>query len=368
MSRSGRTTLSLSSPQKSDAKTKLHAQDLRQVLSDRMVEFQHVQSEWLSEKEHLQSQCERFASELRSLDLQAAAEWDSDKKKHLIALAEMKEHHKNTVLELQAKIQDTLNADDSKVDDELNQEIAALREEIASLDDESHEPEDIELVDADADDRLQRLRDQLDDLQQMHDDAIHQKEEQSQDHTHRIEQLVLKQQTHEEDHVERVAGLIEVLNQLDLERREKIGEIHQEIADERLRVLTSVKGASFKMQALQQNVAKKQREHSRMMRELQDKADRLRTALEAKTARQQQQMTEAKVCAGKIADEKKKFTAMSREFQMLNTERVREAVDHGALMRELSKMDSYILAQMSAGTAGTGGSWSTVRSKRSGVD
>jgi DNA repair exonuclease SbcCD ATPase subunit len=332
--------LSLSSPDKAETKMKLHAQDLRHVLSDRMVEYRELQSRWHSERERLQGECERMASELRHIDLQAAAAGDAEKKKHLLALAQLNDDHKNVLQDLQTKIQDALTGDDSKFDDELDQEITSLQGELAGLENESQPPEDIELVDTDADERWQRLNDQMDAMQQRHEEALRQKEEESQKHTQMIEQLLMKQVADEDAHAEKVAELIQNLNALDQQRLQETADAQQEIADERVKVLGFVRAASVKVQAIQQAIAKKQREHSRTIRELQDKTDRLRTTLEARTARQEQQIVEARTCAKKIAEEKRKFTSLTRELQMLNAERVRETVDHGTVMRELSKMSA----------------------------
>jgi hypothetical protein len=97
-------------------------------------------------------------------------------------------------------------------------------------------------------------------------------------------------------------------------------------------------------------VAKRQREYERKMLDLQAAADRQRSALEGRTARQQQQLKEALGLAKKYGDEKRKYVAMHRELEMLNAERVREAVEHATLMKEISKMDAFVLSQMSTGS------------------
>jgi hypothetical protein len=364
MSRSGRTALGLSSPDTADAKTKFHAQELRQILSDRMVEYQRLQTEWSSEQERLQADCEQLGSELRNLDLELAAARDAEKKKHLVALAQMKEGHKAELFDLQQQIDDALSAEDSKVEDNLDREIAAVQKQTADLGERSPPEEDIELVDTGADDRLQRLQEQLDELQQTHDEAIRQKDEESQRNMLMLEQVIRKHEAEEEEHIAKVEDLIKTLDALDRERNETIAEVRRELGHERSTVIELVNAASAKIQALQHSAAKRQREHSRVIRELQDKADKLRVVLEVNTARQEQQRADARVAARRIADETKRYALMSQEFQMLNTEKVREAIEHGTLMRELGKMDGFILAQMSAGTTGKRGSSSTARSKR----
>jgi hypothetical protein len=87
------------------------------------------------------------------------------------------------------------------------------------------------------------------------------------------------------------------------------------------------------------------------VQELQTNADRLRAALEARTARQQQQLKEALAIAKRYAEEKRRFVATHRELEMVNAERVREAVEHATLMKEVNKMDSFVLSQMSAGAS-----------------
>jgi hypothetical protein len=331
-----------------------------------MLEYQRLQSEWLSQKEALQAECEGLNSELRNVQLRATAGHDSEKKKHLIVLAEMNRGHRNAVLELQAEIGDVLDSEDRTVDHELDDEIGSLREQIASSENDSPQPEDIELVDADADERLRDLEHQLDLAQQRHHDALLQKEEESQKHAGMIKQLVLKQRAQEEDHEQKVTSLIQIMNEMDDDRGHKVEEIQQEIAGERRRVLGSVQNASAKIRSMQETVSKRQREYSRTIGELQGKADLLKASLEARTARQQRQTKEALVHAKKYADEKKKFAAMHREFEILNADRVRESVEHQSLLRELSKLDGYVLSQISSGGSAQGGSGAllTGRGKR----
>ena len=116
----------------------------------------------------------------------------------------------------------------------------------------------------------------------------------------------------------------------------------------------------------QGNISKRQREYNRTVHELHDQADQLRSALEVLTARQKQQMKEAVAVAKRFADEKKRFVSMHRELEMLNAELVRETVEHETLMKEVSKMDSYLLSQMSAGASSKLGTsmFSSIRASR----
>jgi hypothetical protein len=362
MSSGDRMTLSLSSSVESETRTRLHVQDLRRILDDRMSEYQRLRSEWLSQKDSLRSELEQLSYSYRDLDREAAASQDSDKKKHLIALAELRENHKNEVLDLQMQIDDALTSDAGKADQDFDEEIASLKQGIANFDDQLPPTEAIELVDADADDRLQDLEDQLAVMQQRHDDALQQAEEESQKHTKMLEQLVLKQQLQEEHHEEAIASIIQILTQMDNDHAEKLDVIHQQIADKRSRILEDLKRASTKIQEMQQTVSERQREYSITIRELQEKADRLRASLDVRTARQQQHMRDSLAYARAYAEAKRKFATMHCELEILSAERLRESVEHESLTRELSKMDGYVLSQMSA--EGGSGALSTSQSKR----
>ena len=76
--------------------------------------------------------------------------------------------------------------------------------------------------------------------------------------------------------------------------------------------------------------------------------DTLRIQLESLTTRQRQQMKEATNAARSYSEERRKFVAFHRELEMLNSELVRESVEHETLLKELNKMDTQLLSQMSA--------------------
>jgi chromosome segregation ATPase len=166
--------------------------------------------------------------------------------------------------------------------------------------------------------------------------------------------LVAKQEQEEAAHQEALRGRIEQLNAMDREQSERLDDAAKEAAAEKKRAVAAIRAATAKIAQMRANVARRQREYERAIAELQARADQLRAALEARTVRQQEQMREAVACAKRFADEKRRFVGMHRELEMLNAERVREAVEHATLMKEVSKMDGYVLSQMSAGRSAAG--------------
>jgi chromosome segregation ATPase len=238
---------------------------------------------------------------------------------------------------------------DDEGTDELEAEITQLKDDIAALENESGEAEDIELADADAEERIRTLEDRLSDVEQLHDDVLRQREEDSRKATQMLDQLIGKQNQEEGVHQGELRTRIDTLNEMDREQSEKLEDIARETAEGKERVVASIRSAAAKLQQMRSTVAKRQRDYERAIQELQVVADGQRTSLEARTTRQQQQLKEAVALAKKFGDEKRRFVAMHRELEMLNAEKVREAVEHATLMRGVSKMDGFVLSRISAG-------------------
>jgi chromosome segregation ATPase len=330
-------------------KAKHPAQDLRQVLQERLVELQRTKSEWLSRETALHDDCEKLVSQLRDVDTQSSSDRNFAQSQHTAQLAQLKQRHQLAVRELESQIEDALAATEDDSDERLDAEIASLKNELTALEDGSQAAEDIETVDPDAEERQQQLEDRLEEVRQRHDDVLRSREEDSRKATEMLSQLVEKQEQEEAAHQEAVRARIEQLNAMDREQSERLESSGREAAAEKKRIVASIKSAAAKIAQMRDTVAKRQRDYERTIGELQGKADQLRAALEARTIRQQEQMKEAVACAKKFGEEKRRFVGMHRELEMLNAERVREAVEHATLMKEVSKMDGYVLSQLSAG-------------------
>ena len=129
--------------------------------------------------------------------------------------------------------------------------------------------------------------------------------------------------------------------------------MQNEMADERAHCSNSLKNISAKINQIQIKIAKKQRECSKRAQELHTVADDLRSELDSYTTRQKQQIKEATAAAKAYAEVKRKFVSMHKELEMLNSEKVREIVEHETLMKGLNKMDNFVLSQMSASGSST---------------
>ena len=367
LSRSGFTssrTINVTSPMKPETKSKLEVQNLRQLLQDRMVEYSTLDSEWHTQEAALANECEERVSQLRDIELQFKAAENAERTKHLATMRQAKSEHRAARLDLHAQIDASLSQENHDEVEDLDNEIAALKNELSQLDIAPALDDDLELVDEDAEERIRVLEDRLDEKQQLHDEVMRQRDEDSRSATRMIEQLVAKNQEAERAHEEQIQEMIETLNKLDKDQADRTADLEGEIADERKQITTSMRSAKAKIARIQGNISKRQREYNRTVHELHDQADQLRSALEVLTARQKQQMKEAQAVAKRFADEKKRFVSMHRELEMLNAELVRETVEHETLMKEVSKMDTYLLSQMTAGTKVGTSTFSSIRSSR----
>lgn len=354
--------INVSSPVKPENKAKLEVQNLRQLLQDRMVELSNLESEWNTKKTNCSNQCEERVSELRDIAMEFQAASNSEKTKHLAILAQIRSDHQASILDIQAQIEDSLASERDDGIDDLEQEAAELKEEISRIDSAPLATEDVELADDDAEERIRGLEDGIEEKQQVHEEIMRKRDDDSRSATSMIEQLIARNREAERVHDEQISELIATLEKLDKGQVEHAQELELEINEERKQISGAMRSSNAKVSMLQRNVAKRQGEYNRSIRELHDKADQLRATLEVLTTRQKQQMKEAVATAKKFADEKKRFVSMHRELEMLNAELVRETVEHETLMKELNKMDSFVLSQMNASSgskssAGPGGSF-----------
>jgi hypothetical protein len=81
------------------------------------------------------------------------------------------------VRDLEKCIEEALASADDAFSEGLNDELTALTEGLSGLED-SPEPQDtLELFDPDAEERLQQLQHRLDELEQLHEDVLRQRDE-----------------------------------------------------------------------------------------------------------------------------------------------------------------------------------------------
>lgn len=341
-------SLNLSADQP-EIRNKNKAYDLRQVLKDKMVEFGTLQSEWTTEETKLRSHIDEYISQLRDLSNQEIAEIQKETQNHNMELEQLKQQHQINILELQTQINDGLSESEFADNfEELDNEINALKDAISRLENAPPPSGDVEEVNEEAEERIRTLEERLDEIRQLHDEALRQREEDSKASAQMFEQLILKNQDDEQDFKSEIERLVGELNRIDQQHAAQIEEIRNELFDVKKSNAVSLKNSLYRINQIQSNITKKQRAHQKSIQALHDEIDHLRSNLESLTTRQKQQMKEASNAARIYADEKRKFVSFHRELEMLNSELVRESVEHETLMKELNKMDSLILSQMSS--------------------
>jgi chromosome segregation ATPase len=75
-----------------------------------------------------------------------------------------------------------------------------------------------------------------------------------------------------------------------------------------------------------------------------EEASLLRHQLQAITNRENANLAESTAMARKINDEKRKFSTLHKELEMLKGELARATVEHETLIKELTKIDNYVLS------------------------
>jgi chromosome segregation ATPase len=344
--RSGRDTVNLSSPVKPEAKTKQHAQELRAILQDRLMELEREKTEWIPREARLHNECEKLVSQLRDLEVQNCAEQSSTESQHITSLSQAKQRHQRSVRALEGRIEETLVPIEDEPEDDA--EVIALREELAAQESASEALSEVDILDPDAEDRLRQLEDRLDEVEQLHEDALVRREEDSRRATQMLTQLLEKEAQEDEIRQEELVERMERLNAIDQEHGEKVADLEREWKAQKDRIAAGLKSATAQIQKLQQTVAARQMEYEKKSAALQTTGDKLRAQLEEFTIRQQQQIRESGACAKRFADEKRRFVAMQRELEMLNAEKFRETIEYNTLSRGVSTKDGHILTQMSA--------------------
>jgi hypothetical protein len=348
--RSLRNPFSASSPTKPTVRTKNHTQSLRQLLQERMLELQRAKSEWLSQEIVLHDNCKTIESQLRDLETRYSSDRAAIQSKHLSEMTQQKQRNQTAVRDLEKRLEEALNSPEDTFKESLDDQITALTEELTRLEDSPEPQEDVELFDSDAEERLQQLQDRLDELEQLHEDVLHKRDEDSRKATGMLAQLIAKHEKEERIHQEELRARTDRLNEMDSEQSAKVVQLEKETEEKKSRITASLKSALTKLQQMQQTVARRQKNYNQSLKELQTKADELRADLEIITARQQEQLKEAVGSAKKYAEEKRKHVALNRELELVQTEKMREEIEHATLKKEVSKMDGYVLSQLSSGS------------------
>ncbi|OHT02066.1 hypothetical protein TRFO_07235 [Tritrichomonas foetus] len=359
MTRTGYTspvrTLNISTPETPETHAMNQAQGLRTILQEKMVEFNKIKSNSTIADSEYTTKIEAYVAQLRDLDHNFQATKTEEATRHALELKKLQEDHKEKVLFLENQLNEGLSGSDTEDDlPEYDNEIAALKAEIAKWDDQPTPTGVDDLIGDDAEERIRELEERYEEMLQLHEEALQQREDDSKDTTSKIEQMIVRGQEEEASLNQEIQELVDRLTQLDSDQAARIDEYNREMADQRTQITNSLRNVNAKISHIQKNISKKQRTYSHQVQELHDQADTLRSELESYTTRQKQQMKEAAAAAKAYAEVRRKFVSMHKELEMLNSEKVREIVEHETLMKGLNKMDNFVLSQMSASAASIG--------------
>ena len=155
-------TLTISSPIKAEDVNKSKAFDLRNTLTDKMVEFATLSSEWASKEANFRSVIEDYNNQLMQLNNQALAEMRKIQKDHAIQLEDLRQQHQMQIIDIQDQITNHLSDGDFANEfEEYDHQIAFLKEEIAKLDNSPPPFAALEEIEEDTEDRLRTLEERL---------------------------------------------------------------------------------------------------------------------------------------------------------------------------------------------------------------
>lgn len=331
-----------------DDQAKYKARQLRTIAQDRYTELVKLQSEWAVQENQYNQQCEELTSQLRDLEDEFERMKTEDQMKHIQQIQELKNEHKMQMESIQNQINGHLDEVADDLDEDIgnyDQQIESLKQQIANFD---QEPELLLDHEEDAEETIARLEQDYENMLQMRDEAIQMKEDDSQETMTKIQTLIQKEQEQEQRVYQQCQSLLEQLNALEADHAEKVNEIRKEMEEEKIQNKNANRAALSKISQFQLRISQKQREHGKQIQELQNESDVLKTELESLTTRQRQQIKEATATAKTYAELKKRFVSKHEELKMLNSEKIREIIEHETLMKCLNQSDNLILTQMAA--------------------
>lgn len=352
------TTLSMSigSPSKTESKNKREAQDLHRLLQDRMTELGLLQTEWSKKENDLRSRSEELVSKLREVQNTVHTQQTAEKAKHVSQINEMTNSHHDHMTELQDQLDQLLGITEGQSEfEDFDNEIEELRNQLREAENltvQASVQNDLGDDDDEAEERIEELENQLQEMDQVYQQVLTQRDEDARRSTQMIEDIIIKYESAEDTHQQELAAIIGELNELDSQRSERISEIQKDVAESKKQIAGQLRTLLSKMTGLERDISASHNAHNKRMTELQDEAEALRNTLEMYTARQKQQLKESAANSKRYGEEKRAYVMKHKQLQMLNSELIREKVEHQTLMKDLTKMDDVVLSQM----GGQGGS------------
>lgn len=341
---------SLISPVQPALRSKIQAQNLRKQLQARMVDLGSMQTNWNSQESDLRKKSEDLITQLRNVQRQNEIIKNKERAKHLQVLDQLNKHHHLAVLDLQSQIDENIDRNEF-VDDcsDLDQQIENIKLQIAEFQkaqmqdaEEEEEKEDEEHII-----KVEKLEERLSEMQNLHMQAVHQRDEESKNATQTLEELILNQQKVDEDNKATMKQLVEQLNSIDRNHQSQLSNIEKQLHESKRQTSNNLKNAMNKAAELQQKISKFQHDHKKEMDMLIEEETQYREALEKLNAQHRAHLEESMNAVKKCSEEKRRFATMQHEVEELNGELLRETIEHENLIKEVNKMDNEVLNQMS---------------------
>lgn len=341
---------SLVTPVQPALRSKIQAQNLRKQLQARMVDLGSMQTNWNSQESDLRKKSEDLINQLRDVQRQNEIAKNQERAKHLQVLDQLNKRHHLVVLDLQSQIDENIERNEN-VDDcsDIDQQIENINLQIAEFkriqmreDEEEEEKEDEEHIQ-----RIEKLEERLQEMQNLHMQAVHQRDEESKNATQSLEELINNQQKVDDENKNAIKQLIEQLNSIDRNHQSQLSTIEKQLHESKRQTANSLKNAMSKAAEFQQKISKYQHDHKKEMDALIEEETQYREALEKLNARHRAHLDESMSAAKKCSEEKRRFVTMQHEVEELNGELLRETIEHENLIKEVNKMDNEVLNQMS---------------------
>lgn len=326
-------------------------QDLRQTLQQRMVDLGTMQSSWSIKQSQLSEKCEDMISQLRDDQRQFAVDKNAKRSRHLHSLNQMIQEHQTVILDLQAQIDNAMTVNDERDESDtlaLDHEIESLKMQIEKF--KQAPPTKFEVADRSEnyESRTELLEERLQEMQKMLEESLKKKEEDSRAGTQMLEQIIIKSQELDDQHQQELVACVEELNALDKLHAEEVAQLQKESKETKKVLAAKLKAAINKAAQMQKEVSQMQKQQKHSLKGVMTEEAKLKRELEAMTERQHAHMAESTNAAKRTNEERREFAALHKELEMLNTELARETVEHETLLKELSKIDDYVLTQMTA--------------------
>jgi chromosome segregation ATPase len=336
-------------PQDTGSQRSKKTQDLRRTYQQKVLDFGAAQSTWTTQESGLSNQCETMISQLRDTNTQLSADQNAKRTRHLQRLDSMIEKHQHAVMDLQSQISEAMSVVEPDEEDVLaiEHEIEAVKAAIESV--QSAPPPGAPAFAASPEEFNQRIRSLEDRLQEMRHllgEAEKNRERDSKEGTQKLQELVAKHQEAAQEADHQLQDQVDALNSLDQDHKLQVSRLRRDIAESKKQLARTLKSTTVKSESIQQQLSQMQRQHNAELKTAIEEASLLRHQLQAITNRENANLTESTAMAKRINDEKRKFATLHKELEMLKGELARATVEHETLMKELTKIDNYVLSQM----------------------